>query len=76
MARIEEINSQALTIALSRRLAMSDKRNQQQAIIQTASRLMDGATGTTNAALIDLISATPAEKQKIVDAVEKMFLLS
>jgi hypothetical protein len=75
MARIEEINSQALTIALSRRLAMSDKRNQQQAIIQTASRLMDGATGTTKAALIDLISATPAEKQQIVDTVEKMFLV-
>ena len=76
MARIEEINSQALTIALSRRLAMSDKRNQQQAIIQTASRLMDGATETAKAALIDLISATPAEKQKTVDTVEKMFLLS
>lgn len=69
------INSEALTIALARLLAISDKRPQQAAIIQTAARMLKQAKDEqTKKACLDLIAASPAERQKIVSLDEKLFL--
>lgn len=69
------INSEALTLALSRRLAIADNRNQQQAMIQTA-RLIRAETKNrdTYESLGIFLTSTDAERQKIVSLTEKMFL--
>jgi hypothetical protein len=68
-------NTEALNIALARRLAIAEKRPQQAAIIQTAARMMTQTQDPqTKLACLDLIAATPADRQRIVEFVEKMFL--
>lgn len=69
------INSEALTLCLSRRLAIADGRNQQQAMMQTA-RIIRQHTKRkdTYEALGIFLTATPAERQKIVALSEKMFI--
>lgn len=69
------INSEALALVLSRRLAMADGRNQQQAIIHTA-RVIRNETRNrdTYESLGIFLSATPAERQKILDVSERLFL--
>lgn len=70
------INSQALTISLSRQLAIADKRPQQSAIVQTAARLLPDADSETKDALLRLIAASPADRQQIVSVMDEMFLAS
>jgi len=68
-------NTEALTIALARRLAIAEKRPQQAAIIQTAARMMTQTKDEqTKRACLDLIAASPAERQKIIALTEKLFL--
>jgi len=68
-------NTEALTIALARRLAIADKRPQQAAIIQTAARMMTQTQDArTKARCMELISATPQERQRAVALTEKLFL--
>ena len=67
------INSEALTLALSRRLAIADNRNQQATIIQTAARLLSGADAETKESLMRLIAATPSERQRILNLTEAGF---
>jgi hypothetical protein len=68
-------NTEALNIALARRLAIADKRPQQAAIIQTAARMMTQTRDPqTKQACLDLIAASPAERQKIIALTEKLFL--
>lgn len=68
------IDSQALTISLSRQLAIADKRPQQAAIVQTAARLLSESEGETKESLMLLIAASPAQRQQIVSAYDGMFL--
>ena len=68
-------NTEALTIALARRLAIADKRPQQAAIIQTAARMMTQTKDSqTKRACLDLIAATPQDRQMAVALTEKLFL--
>lgn len=67
-------NNQALTISLARQLAIADKRPQQAAIVQTAARLLPDADSETKEALLILIAASPADRQKIVSFAEKQVL--
>jgi hypothetical protein len=69
------VNSEALTLVLSRRLAIADGRNQQQAMIHTA-RVLRTETHSkdTYESLGIFLTATPAERQKILDVSERMFL--
>jgi hypothetical protein len=69
------VNSEALTLVLSRRLAIADGRNQQQAMIHTA-RVLRNETHSrdTYESLGIFLTATPAERQKILDVSEGMFL--
>lgn len=69
------VNSEALTICLARRLAIADKRQQQAAIVQTAASMMQQTQDEqTKKACLDLIAASPAERQRIVALTEKLFL--
>lgn len=70
------INSEALTLALSRRLAIADHRNQQQAMIQTA-RLIRAETKNrdTYESLGIFLTSTDAEREAIAAVTEKMFLV-
>jgi hypothetical protein len=69
------INSEALTLVLSRRLAIVDGRNQQEAMIHTARRLRaETRNRDTYESLGIFLSAAPAERQKVVDMSERMFL--
>jgi hypothetical protein len=68
-------NTEALNIALARRLAIADQRPQQAAIIQTAARMMTQTKDPqTKRACLDLIAASPSERQRIVALTEKLFL--
>ena len=69
------INSDALTLALSRRLAIADGMNQQAAMIHTA-RVLRSETKNrdTYESLGVFLTATPAERQRIVEVTERMFL--
>jgi hypothetical protein len=68
-------NTEALNIALARRLAIADKRPQQAAIIQTAARMMvQTQDARTKARCMELISATPQERQMAVALTVKLFL--
>ena len=68
------VNSEALTLALSRRLAIADGRNQQQAMIQCAARLLEGASPTIKHTVIQFIATTPSERQAAVAVTERMFI--
>jgi hypothetical protein len=70
------INSEALTLALSRRLAIVDGRNQQAAMIHTA-RVLRAETKKpdTYQSLGVFLTATPAERQRILAVTEGMFTL-
>ena len=69
------INSEDLTIALSSRLAIVDGRNQQAAMIHTA-RVLRSETKNrdTYESLGVFLTATPSERQRIVEVTERMFL--
>ena len=68
-------NTEALNIALARRLAIADKRPQQAAIIQTAARMMvQTQDARTKVRCMELIAATPQERQRAVALTEKLFL--
>lgn len=69
------INSEALTLALSRRLAISDGRNPQQSMIHTA-RVLRAETHSrdTYQSLGVLLTATPAEREHAVELAERTFL--
>ena len=72
---MRNINTEALTIALARRLAIADQRPQQAAIIQTAARMMvQTQDARTKARCLELIAATPQERQRVVALTEKLFL--
>ncbi len=70
------INSEALTLVLSRRLAIADGRNQQAAMIHTA-RVLRAETKNpdTYQSLGAFLTTTPAERQKILEVTEGMFAL-
>lgn len=69
------INGDGLTIALSRRLAIVDGRNQQQAMIQTARTIRrETKNKDTYESLGVFLTATPEEKDKTIELVERMFL--
>lgn len=69
------VNSEALTLVLSWRLAIADGRNQQQAMIHTA-RVIRNETRNkdTYESLGIFLSATPAERVMAVDVSERLFL--
>ena len=69
------INTEALTLALSYRLAIVDGRNTQAAIIQTARKLR-GSTKCERAynLLGEVITASPSDRITIASTTEKMFL--
>lgn len=69
------INGDGLTIALSRRLAIVDGRNSQQAMIQTARTIRrETKNRETYESLGVFLTATPEEKDKTIELVERMFL--
>ena len=68
-------NTEALTICIARRLAMHYKENQQAAIVQTAARMQQQSDNElTKKACLDLIAASPSERQRIIGLAERMFL--
>lgn len=68
------INSEALTLALSRRLAIADGRNQQQAMIHTARTLRaETRNRDTYESLGVSLTSAPGDRQRIVELTEKMF---
>lgn len=69
------INQQATTIALARRLAQKYKENQQAVIVQTAARLLPESDAETKDALMQLIAASPAQRQEIVSRAERDLLV-
>ena len=69
------INSESLTICLARRLAIQYKEPQQAAIVQTAARMLTQSNDEqTKKTCLDLIAASPAERQRVVAFAENMFL--
>lgn len=69
------MKSDAITLCLSRRFAMLEGRNQQAAMIATARIIREETKGReTYAALGDFLTATPAERQIIVDICERELL--
>ena len=66
-------NYAGLVICISRRLAQSEKTNQQAAIIQTAARLLSGADDETKESLMRLIAASPSERQRVLSLTESLF---
>ena len=67
-------NYAGLTICLARRLAQSEKTNQQAAIIQTAARLLSGADEQTKNELMRFIALSPQERQASLNVTESLFL--
>lgn len=67
------MNTDSITLALSRRVAIADGRNQQQAMVATARKLRASTcdTGSYNA-LGDFITCTDAERHAILNLVEGM----
>ena len=64
------LNQQASTLCIARRLAQHYKENQQAVIVQTAARLLPESDSETKDALMQLIAASPAQRQEIVGRVE------
>lgn len=72
---MNNINTEAVTLCLSRRIAMKEGRNQQAAMIQTARKLRAQTKNSEAYSLLgEFITATPAERVAIVSTVERMFL--
>lgn len=69
------INQQATTIYIALRLAQKYKENQQAVIVQTAARLLPESDAETKYALMQLIAASPAQRQEIVSRVERDILV-
>ncbi len=69
------INSEGLTLCLSRRLAIADGRNQQAAMIATARKIRcETRNRDTYESLGLFLTATPQEREKAVALTERMFL--
>lgn len=69
------MQSDAITLCLSRRFAMLEGRNQQAAMIATARIIREETNDReTYAALGDFLTATPAERHTIVDICERELL--
>lgn len=69
------INSEALTLVLSRRLAIADGRNVQQSMIHTARRLRAQTHNRdTYESLGMFLTASPDDRVRIVELSERMFL--
>ena len=69
------MNGDAVTLCLSRHFAMLEGRNQQAAMIATARRLrMTTTNEETYSSLGLFITATPRERQIMVDITEKNLL--
>lgn len=67
--------SETLTLCLARRIAQQDKQPQQAVIVQTAARLLQQTSDQlTKASLLDLIAASPSERQRILNVAEKLVL--
>lgn len=69
------LNQQASTLCIARRLAQCYKENQQAVIVQTAARLLPESDAETKDALMQLIAASPAQRQEIVRRVERDILV-
>lgn len=67
-------NTQALTLALSRRLAIADKRPQQAVMVQTAARLLNGASDSAKNELMRFIALSPQERHDSLNITESLFL--
>lgn len=67
-------NYAGLTLCLARRLAIADKAPQQATIVQTAARLLSSADAETKDSLMRLISASPSERQRVLNLTEALFL--
>lgn len=68
------INSEAMTIALSRRLAEAEKRNVQQSMIQTARKMRSETKDKeTYSALGEFITCSDDERMVIINTMERMF---
>jgi hypothetical protein len=72
---MNNINTEAVTLCLSRRIAMKEGRNQQAAMIHTA-RVIRAETKSKDSyeSLGLFLTATPAERQKVVELTERMLL--
>ena len=69
------MNSEGLTLVLSRRLAIADGRNQQAAMEHCARQLRASTKCQTSYdALGDFLSAKPVERQQIINVSEGLFL--
>ena len=69
------LNQQATTICIARRLAQCYKENQQAVIVQAAARLLPESDEETKDALMQLIAASPAQRQEIVSRAERDLLV-
>jgi hypothetical protein len=71
----EEVNSDCLTLCLSRRLAIVEGRNPQAAMIATARKIRSETKKARNYDVLgEIITATPQERDLAVLTAEKMFL--
>ncbi len=73
---IEEVNSDCLTLCISRRLAIAEGRNPQAAMIATARKIRSETKKARNYDVLGvIINSTPEERNLAVLTAEKMFLL-
>lgn len=72
---MNNINNEAVTLCLSRRMAQAYNGNQQAAMIHTA-RVIRAETKSKDSyeSLGLFLTATPAERQKVVELTERMLL--
>ena len=72
---MKDYNFEAVTLCLSRRLAQADGRNQQAAMIHTARVIRQETKSKDSYESLGLfLTATPAERQKVVEMTERMLL--
>lgn len=75
MSNYTEANSIALNLALSRRLAMVDGRNQQEAMIGCARKAREETKSKANYHMLgEFITAKPHDRQAMVELMELSFL--
>ena len=67
-------NYAGLVICIARRLAQSEKTNQQATIIQTAARLLSGADDETKESLMRFIALAPQERHESLNLTERLFI--
>ena len=68
------MNYEAFVLCLARRFAALENRNQQSAMVSAARRLRKEATGENYLRLGDFITASPVERQLIVNEMERIIL--